>query len=125
VGRLRGRTAFKFSLFACVASISLVPCEASAQFPIPIPLPFPPHIDLRPRSRVAHPAPSHHPPSREENEGGRVEKDATEGQNAGTPADTHQEQEQASTPAHPGSSTDSPVARKNSTDSPPAFSPSR
>ena len=82
--KLRGRVVLKFSMFALVGVVGLLPTEASAQFPIPIPLPFP-HIDLGRRPPVSHSVPSHHsgaPENREENKqnnSGTTEKDANSG----------------------------------------------
>ena len=126
--RHRGRAAFKLSMFALVGVVGLLPTEASAQFPIPIPLPFP-HIDLRPRPPVSHSAPTHHsgsPENREENNRGTTEKDATQEENTSPSTAPHQQQEQASTPAHPSDPIlDSSRPLKNNADNPPIFSPSR
>jgi hypothetical protein len=124
VGTLGGKIVSRLSMFALAGMIALVPGEAPAQFPIPIPLPFP-HIDVRPRPPAPRPAPSHHSGAREECDRGNVEKDATEEQRASSPTDTHQQQEQASTPAHPGSPPDGTAARKNNADNPPVFAPTR
>jgi hypothetical protein len=128
VERLRGRVVLKFSMFALVGVVGLLPTEASAQFPIPIPLPFP-HIDLGRRPPVSHSVPSHHsgaPESREENNRGTTEKDATQDQNSIPSTAPHQQQEQASTPGRPSDPIpDSSSPRKNNADNPPVFLPSR
>ena len=96
VERLRGRVVLKFSMFALVGVVGLLPTEASAQFPIPIPLPFP-HIDLGRRPPVSHSVPSHRsgaPENLEENNRGTTEKDATQEENPSPSTAPHQQQEQ-------------------------------